>query len=221
MSQTTPPSQMIRVPTPLVDAVRELSRLHREGYTHAVISGLQQLIATVEARAWVAHVDGKSDTELIAELIARMEQVENHLAPIHERVTALELALASAAKEPNEVESHEPILEDHALHSAHDRQAPIEPDSQRSSALEPIEDTETNTSPAPEKKKDLLPHTQTQLAIRWGMINRQTGKPDSSQISKKKTLPDFPFWSRSKDPEKIGWKYQVKKELFYPCTDLI
>ena len=48
MSDSTPPSQMLRVPSALVDAVKELSRLHR-GYTSAVLTGLQQLIASIDS----------------------------------------------------------------------------------------------------------------------------------------------------------------------------
>ncbi len=90
-----PPSQMIRVPTPLIDAVKELSRLYREGYTHAVISGLQQLIANIDINVDSGDIktDSKSDTELIIELIARVSQVEKTVAPIQERVTALESEL--------------------------------------------------------------------------------------------------------------------------------
>lgn len=90
-----PPSQMIRVPTPMIDAVKELSRLYREGYTHAVISGLQQLIANIDINVDSGDIslDSKSDTELIIELIARVSQVEKTVAPIQERVTALESEL--------------------------------------------------------------------------------------------------------------------------------
>jgi hypothetical protein len=86
---------MIRVPTPLIDAVKELSRLYREGYTHAVISGLQQLIANIDINVDSGDIktDSKSDTELIIELIARVSQVEKTVAPIQERVTALESEL--------------------------------------------------------------------------------------------------------------------------------
>jgi hypothetical protein len=44
-----PPSRMIRVPTPLVDAVRELSRLHRQGRTKAVLEGIQKLITAIDS----------------------------------------------------------------------------------------------------------------------------------------------------------------------------
>jgi hypothetical protein len=37
MSDGNKPSQMLRVPTVLVDAVRELSRLHRQGKTREIM----------------------------------------------------------------------------------------------------------------------------------------------------------------------------------------
>ncbi len=90
-----PPSQMIRVPTPLIDAVKELSRLYREGYTHTVITGLQQLIANIDSNTAIIDIntDSKSDTELIIELIARVSQVEKTVAPIPEKMAAIETEL--------------------------------------------------------------------------------------------------------------------------------
>jgi hypothetical protein len=42
------PSQMLRVPNALIDAVRSLSRLHRQGRSTEVLSGLDNLIKTLE-----------------------------------------------------------------------------------------------------------------------------------------------------------------------------
>ncbi len=42
------PSKMIRVPTPLIEAVKELSRLHRQGRTKAVLEGVEKLIAAID-----------------------------------------------------------------------------------------------------------------------------------------------------------------------------
>ena len=83
MSENPPASQMIRVPTPLVDAVRELSRLHRLGYTHAVLNGLQQVVSSIDNKAdGVGATDHKSDTELISELIARVEALESAIGGV-------------------------------------------------------------------------------------------------------------------------------------------
>ena len=89
MSDNASRSQMLRVPTPLVDAVKELSRLHRSGYTSAILTGLQDLIASVDDTADnVSSVTaGKTDTALIAELISNLdERIAVKLAPIQERL---------------------------------------------------------------------------------------------------------------------------------------
>jgi hypothetical protein len=99
MSEThQPPSQMLRVPTPLIDAVKELSRLYREGYTHAVITGLQRLIANFDSNKDINDIntDSKSDTELIIELIARVSQVEKTVPPIQQRLELLESELGES-----------------------------------------------------------------------------------------------------------------------------
>jgi hypothetical protein len=43
-NQKASPSEMIRVPTALIPAVRELSRLHREGHTIALLQALEDVI---------------------------------------------------------------------------------------------------------------------------------------------------------------------------------
>lgn len=93
-SDNIPPSQMLRVPSALIDAVKELSRLHRSGYTSAVLTGLQQLIASIDSAAdSVASVTGgKSDTELLAELISGLDeriatQVAAHVAQLEQRLS--------------------------------------------------------------------------------------------------------------------------------------
>ena len=49
MSDENKPSEMIRVPTPLIPAVRELSRLHRQGRTSEVLQGLDELILALDS----------------------------------------------------------------------------------------------------------------------------------------------------------------------------
>ncbi len=45
------PSKMIRVPTPLIEAVRELSRLHRQGRTKAVLEGVEKLVIVIDSES--------------------------------------------------------------------------------------------------------------------------------------------------------------------------
>jgi len=68
-----PRSRMIRVPTPLVDAVRELSRLHRQGRTKTVLEGIQKLITAIDSDT-VIDIDSVSET--ISKLTERLDRLE-------------------------------------------------------------------------------------------------------------------------------------------------
>ena len=68
-----PPSRMIRVPTPLVYSVRELSRLHRQGCTKAVLEGIQKLITAIDSNT-VIDIDSTSET--ISKLTERLDRLE-------------------------------------------------------------------------------------------------------------------------------------------------
>jgi hypothetical protein len=43
--QKSSPSEMIRVPVPLIKVVRRLSKLHRQGHTIALLQALEELIS--------------------------------------------------------------------------------------------------------------------------------------------------------------------------------
>jgi hypothetical protein len=64
---------MIRVPTPLVDAVRELARLHRQGRTKAVLEGVQQLIEAIDSEI---DINTDSISESISRLMERLDRLE-------------------------------------------------------------------------------------------------------------------------------------------------
>jgi uncharacterized coiled-coil protein SlyX len=97
-NKKSPPSQMIRVPTALIEAVRELARLHRAGYTSLILDSLQQLIANTDSKV---DIDGDS---VINQLAQRVSQLESHfqqsditdlgqqLADISSRIQRLESA---------------------------------------------------------------------------------------------------------------------------------
>ncbi|MCG6135128.1 MAG: hypothetical protein MET45_10755 [Nostoc sp. LLA-1] len=73
----TPPSQMIRVPTALIEAVRQLSQLHRQGHTIALQQGLEELISQFDS-----DIDIKiaPSSKSVSQLEQRLERLESHLA---------------------------------------------------------------------------------------------------------------------------------------------
>jgi hypothetical protein len=68
------PSKMIRVPTPLIEAVRELSRLHRQGRTKAVLEGVQKLVIFIDSET---DIDIDSVRDSLSKLTERLERLES------------------------------------------------------------------------------------------------------------------------------------------------
>ena len=70
----------------------------------------------------------------------------------------------------------------------------------------------SETKVATETKKEINPISaliQADLAKRLDL--------NSSTVGRRKSKPDFPEWSQSKDPEGVAWKYLKDKELFVPA----
>lgn len=65
----TPPSEMIRVPTPLIPVVRHLAKIHRDGHTTELLQGLQELIA-------------QFDSSVKLEATSELQQVEKKLGEL-------------------------------------------------------------------------------------------------------------------------------------------
>ncbi|MEH2252321.1 hypothetical protein [Nostoc sp.] len=66
----TPPSEMIRVPTALIGAVRQLSQLHREGHTIALLQGLEELISRFDSNI---DIDITPSSKLVLQMDMRLE----------------------------------------------------------------------------------------------------------------------------------------------------
>ncbi|MBD2302204.1 hypothetical protein [Nostoc sp. FACHB-190] len=97
-SQKQPTSQMIRVPLPLLKAVRELSRLHRQGRTTEVLQGIHELVIKLDSTADIdSYVDIKQLAQRVAQLESRLEsdstyELEEELTTMSDRLEQLETA---------------------------------------------------------------------------------------------------------------------------------
>ena len=78
-------------------------------------------------------------------------------------------------------------------------------------------------SPAPlDKTSETKVNTKTKTEINplSALIQADLAKRldlNSSTVGRRKSKPDFPEWSQSKDPEGVAWKYLKDKELFVPA----
>jgi hypothetical protein len=85
----TPPSEMIRVPTALIGVVRQLSKLHRQGHTIALLQELEELIA---------KFDSKIDSDIAPSsksILQLEEKLETKLDAITKKLEQMEKAMAS------------------------------------------------------------------------------------------------------------------------------
>lgn len=97
-SKKPPPSEMIRVPVPLKEAVRELSRLHRQGRTTELLQGIQELVLKLDSSA---DIDSSASIKQLAQRVGELEsrldsrpasELEQQLAAMSLRLEQLESA---------------------------------------------------------------------------------------------------------------------------------
>ena len=69
---------MIRVPTALIPVVKELSKLHREGHTIALLQGLEEFIS---------GFDSKIDINNLGKLEEKLDNLESYLGNKLETIT--------------------------------------------------------------------------------------------------------------------------------------
>ncbi|MGJ5631194.1 hypothetical protein [Nostoc sp. CALU 1950] len=85
----TPPSEMIRVPTALIPAVRQLSKLHREGHTIALQQGLEELISKFDSNIDIDVAKGeKSIKQLELKLETKLDAMTKKLELIERAISS-------------------------------------------------------------------------------------------------------------------------------------
>ncbi|MHC5716754.1 MAG: hypothetical protein ACYT04_32980 [Nostoc sp.] len=78
--QKSPPSEMIRVPTALIPVVKELSKLHREGHTIALLQGLEELLSRFDSNIDIdVTPSSKSVLQLEKKLESKLEAISGQL----------------------------------------------------------------------------------------------------------------------------------------------
>ncbi|BAZ36715.1 hypothetical protein NIES4101_26350 (plasmid) [Calothrix sp. NIES-4101] len=202
------PSQMLRVPTPLIDAVKELSRLHRQGLTHEVLSGLDDLIKSLEFGNGSPH-NGAYQT--ISEIC------DTRFESLRERLDNLESQL-SGSSNSDEIPSTKRI---------YDLEQKIDAINNRLTQFaEAIMQLQSNINNQPRRGKSyssnsyyqgqpvkFQPITEESLASRLGVTPETIRKERESQPA-----PLFFAWSKHKDTSGIGWEFNEKTGLYHPIT---
>jgi uncharacterized protein (UPF0335 family) len=215
------PSKMIRVPTPLIEAVRELSRLHRQGRTKAVLEGIEKLVAAIDSELDIDIVsvteslsklterlerlesersDSRHDIDSMTQLISeRLEKVEADIESISLTITDLNVRLSDLEGVGDIGYAVTPLSELELLDD-------ISTDSETTAEVGEPGDIVPDSSPIAELEFPLLPQdplTQSALAKRLGCSDKAIEK-HRKQGSKEQ----FATWSGERDPNSIAWTWE-------------
>lgn len=74
--QKSPPSEMIRGRVPLIGIVRQLSKLHRQGHTIALLQALEELVAIFDSNIDIDAVVGSKQVLQLQEKLEELESPE-------------------------------------------------------------------------------------------------------------------------------------------------
>lgn len=102
MSEPAPKSQMLRVPTALIPAVRELSRLHREGHTTTLLQSLQDIIAAIDSKTDSNFIPTNTDTKHLEEKLDRLKtQLKSDRQTLLQKLEKIETAIRTTRNSQN------------------------------------------------------------------------------------------------------------------------
>lgn len=117
-NQKASPSEMIRVPTALIPAVRELSRLHREGHTIALLQALEDVIIEFDSSDDIDLAPSNKSVEMLEKRLDKIEsKFTSKLDAITKSLEQLTRAGITTTKGNNQRRSnsynlhHQPTLE--------------------------------------------------------------------------------------------------------------
>jgi hypothetical protein len=96
--QKSPPSEMIRVPVPLIGVVRRLSKLHRQGHTIALLQALEELLGKFDSKN---DIDITAGSKSVKQLEKKLDKLESHLA---DQSSSVETKLEGIAKKLDLIE---------------------------------------------------------------------------------------------------------------------
>jgi septal ring factor EnvC (AmiA/AmiB activator) len=193
------PSQMVRVPTPLIPAVRELSRLHRQGRTSEVLQGLDELILALDSSSSTNNATSQT------------------IGAIYERLDNLESQLLGESNS-NETDSTKRLASlEQKIDFITTRMAQF---------ADAIIQIQNNLNNQPRRNKShynnsyytgqttrIQPLTEENLAKRLG-VNVETVRFERSS----QPPPLFVGWSKRKDSSGIGWEFNTDTGLYHPVT---
>ena len=186
--QKSPPSEMIRVPVPLIGVVRRLSKLHKQGHTIALLQALEELLGEFDSKN---DIDITAGSKLVKQLEKKLLKLESHLV---DQGSSVETKLEAITKK---LELIERAISTISSANASGRLGNNKP---RSKAY-PYQQTQV----------ELQPRTNESLAPRLGITPQGLIAERENKSAK-----EFLSWSRNRDPMSVGWEWKPSDGLYHP-----
>ncbi|NDJ25683.1 hypothetical protein GS682_29645 [Nostoc sp. B(2019)] len=200
MPDENKPSEMIRVPTPLIPAVRELSRLHRQGRTSELLHSLDELILALDSNTSSANFTNQT---LLA-ICERLDKLESqnfgesnsnetpstkYLADLEQKVEGMTARMAQFAEAIIKIQNH--------LNNQ-----PRRPNK-----------SYYNNSSYQGRTPRIQPLTEEGLAKRLGLAI-ETIRKERINLPP----PLFVAWCKGKDTSGMGWEFNENTLLYHPVS---
>ena len=200
MSNENKPSEMIRVPTPLIPAVRKLSRLHRQGRTSELLLGLDELILALDSNS--SKINPNSQT--ILAIYSRLDSLESQLsgesnseetpsihknADLEQKIDYLTARMAQFAEAIIQIQNH------------------LNNQPKRNKSYY------NNNSYYQGHTPRIQPLTEESLASRLG-VSAETVQRERINLPS----PHFVAWCKRKDTSGIGWEFNQDTGLYHPVS---
>jgi hypothetical protein len=193
------PSAMVRVPTPLIPAVRELSRLHRQGRTSEVLQRLDELILALDSSSDSTY---NATSQTLSTICERLDNLESQLLGESPR---------NETPETKRLASVEQKIDFITTRMAQFADAIIQ--IQTGFNNQPRRNKSYNNSYYQGQTVKIQPLTEENLAKRLGVNVETVRKERSSQPP-----PLFVGWCKRKDTSGIGWEFNAHTGLYHPVT---
>ncbi len=194
---------MVRVPTVLIPIVRELSRLHRDGHTIALLQKLQDVVAELDSKNDINIISTNNSTKHLEE---KLNQLEEKFLRFQKNTSSHEEVRLTNVENKIEALSHQLARLEGALMQI---QSSVNTSRSRSNGASRYKSSygyQYNSQPP-----QLEPLDEEKLAMRLS-----TNAPTVRERRETMTKKEFERWCSERDPSKRKWKYVEKDRLYHP-----
>ncbi len=177
------------MPVPLIGVVRQLSKLHREGHTIALLQALEELISKFDINN---DIDLTAGSKSVKQLEEKLLKLESHIAA---QGSSVDTKLEGITKKLELIER--------AISTISSANA--------SGRLGNNKGRRQTTYPYQQTQVELQPRTNESLAPRLGITPQGLIAERENKSAK-----EFLSWSRNRDPMSTGWEWDAESGLYNP-----